>query len=269
MGEVDALGIGYNRVRENWIDYPEGKKEQDIRAGLFPEGVMKHPAKANLFMIYDLIKYQSEEGDVLLDPFGGTGTILVAGRMGRHVILTEIEEGYHELQKEAAKKLGVEDMVTLLHGNCRLLLPIPCNHIITSPPYAAIMKKGKKESWGGDITGSLYDVTEEEFQRYSCTKGNVGQENKFMYNQVMEQVYKKCYDSLVEGGTMSIILKDYISDGKRVYLSDWLIRACLRLGFQVKLWEKRLAGGSPFVKIRRARGEPTVDDEDIVIFEKV
>ena len=35
---------------------------------------------------------------------------------------------------------GVESQYTLINAPCQLVLPVPCDHIIFSPPYAAIMK---------------------------------------------------------------------------------------------------------------------------------
>lgn len=275
------LGEGYDTVHlesAQWtgeaILYPEGKIEQDFRRRMFPEDVFTahHPAKANIFMVEDLIRCISDEGDTLLDPMGGTGTMIIAATMGRRVIIFDIEDVYHDIQKRSAEKMGVSDKVICIHGNASKILPIPCDHVIFSPPYADIMKKSEKKresgDWGGDITGSLYGATTDEFGTYSRTKGNVGLLNRFMYSQIMEQVYAKLFASVKPGGTVTSIVKDFISGGKRFFISEQVIRQGLRAGFELDEWNKKWAGGSPFVKIRRARGQVTVDDEDMITFRK-
>ena len=275
------LGQGFETVHlksAQWegdaILYPEGKKEQDFRRRMFPEEVFTahHPAKANIFMVEDIIKSVSDEGETLLDPMGGTGTMIIAATMGRRVIIFDIEDVYHEIQVKAAEKMNVTDKVICILGNAEKVLPIPCNHVIFSPPYADIMKKSasKTESgdWKGDITGDLYGATTEEFGTYSRTKGNVGLLNKFMYSQVMERIYAKLYASVSPGGTVTSIVKDFIMGGQRVFISEQVIRQGLRVGLEVDSWNKKWAGGSPFVKIRRAQGKITVDDEDIITFKR-
>ncbi len=128
----------FNRTEEGWITFPTDRKER--KSMFFPEAVMAHPAKMNFHLQQSIIEYVTQPGDTLMDIFGGTGTMMIAALQGYRVILIEIEDGYHKLQIEAKENLEIQspgcgDLVTLLHGDNRLILPIPCNHIITSPPY--------------------------------------------------------------------------------------------------------------------------------------
>ena len=152
-----------------------------------------------------------------------------------------------------------------LHGNCKLLLPISCNHIVFSPPYGQAFKPSKKLT---GIVADKYRVSEEEFIRYAQTTGNVGVHNTFLYNQDMEKVYKLCYQSLPVGGTMTIVIKDIIEGGKRTYFSKWIDRVCKQIGFKEFAWFKTLQLGGPWQDMRRSKGEVTVDDEDTIIYIK-
>jgi len=98
--------------------------------------------------------------------------------------------------------------------------------------------------------------------------GNVGNLNEFMHNQTMEKVYRLLYESIRPGGSMTVILKDFISGGKRVLLSERCKKQCRIAGFE--LWEhyKRSSMGGMFVNINRSKGLPTIDDEDIIMFRK-
>ncbi len=268
---MTEFAAAYPRTPEGWIDFPEGYNEQSLRRIYFPDEVFSggHPAKANMFMMLELIGYLTKEGDTILDPMAGTGSILLAAKFGRRVIAIDIESGYHALQKLATQLMEIEDRVVLLHGNCKDFLPIPVDHIIFSPPYGPIMKKTKKgDDWGGDITGDLYGTTVDEFGTYSSTPGNVGLENEFMYHQQMEKIYSRLYDCIPAGGTMTVITKDHMKKGKRIYLTERMKRFCFKVGFHQLEHHKRVATGSAFVKIYRGMGLEVVDDEDIVLFGK-
>jgi DNA modification methylase len=60
------------------------------------------------------IRLFTEEGDVVLDPFAGSGTTAVAAiRLGRHFVGIEVEGRYHKVALErverelAAQKVGL------------------------------------------------------------------------------------------------------------------------------------------------------------------
>jgi len=255
----------YGRDEHGWILFPDDVK---WRKELFPPEVMKHLAKMHLYLEWELIKYVSEPGDVLLDPMSGTGTIMLAATMGRTVVCVEIEEPYHNIQRLVLAHLQSQfDMspVTLLHGNCKLLLPIPCNHIIFSPPYGSAFKPANEIS---DFVKDKYRVEQDEYQTYAMTTGNVGLHSTFIYNMEMEKVYNLCYKSLPRGGTMSTVTKDITENGKRIFITKWTTRVCTKAGFVLQDWFKHKIGGGPYQDMRRSQGLETIDDEDIMIFIK-
>lgn len=57
-----------------------------------------HPTQMNPYLVEWPIRCSSSEGDVILDPFAGSGTTLVAAKsLGRKAIGIEIEEKYCEI----------------------------------------------------------------------------------------------------------------------------------------------------------------------------
>lgn len=262
---------GFSRDENNWILFGKDKKER--QSLFFPEEVMKHPAKMNFHLQQAIIEYVANEGDVLLDPFGGTGTLMIAALQGYKVILIEIEDGYHKLQLQAKEELnrqvpGAGDLVILIHYDNRLILPIPCNHIITSPPYAGAMdiRKVRKQKEGKD---DFLVEADRQMVEYSKSPRNISKLNQFLYNMEMEKVYKLCYCSLPVRGTMTTVIKDRISEGERVYLSKWADKVCKAVGFELELWEKWKTPGYHFTNVRRAKGEEVVDDEDCMIYRRI
>lgn len=260
---------GFNRNKDGWILFP--RDVQDRKSLFFPEEVMKHPAKMNFHLQQSIIEYVAKQGDTLLDPMSGTGTLMIAALQSMRVILMDIEDGYHRLQLEARANLdrevpGAGQLVILLHGDCRFLLPIPCNHIIFSPPYAQamhIMQIRKSKGEDDDLVKMDRQMVE-----YTKSPRNLSRLNVFLYNQAMEKVYKLCYESLFPGGTLTIVIKDRIEKGKRVFLSKWVDKVCKAIGFELDSWHKWKAPGSRFTSDRRAKGLETVDDEDVIIYRK-
>jgi DNA modification methylase len=67
---------------------------------------LTHPTEKPVMLLRQLIEASSLHGDVVLDPFLGSGSTVVAARTeGRRAVGIEIEERYCEI---AAKRLAQE-----------------------------------------------------------------------------------------------------------------------------------------------------------------
>ena len=256
----------YDRTAEDWIVFPA---DAELRKTWFVPEVMEHPAKANLYMILELINWASKPGETIMDITAGTGSIMLAAITGRHVVCIEIEEDYCKLMEASISKMSssLVGRVTVLHGDCRKFLPLPADHIIFSPPYANILHKDYKATGAGSSdVGAIAHF--KALPAYSQTPGNLTLLNRFLYNQEMERIYSLCYQSLPAGGTLSIILKDYTEKGKRVYLTDWMVKCCVRAGFSIKAIFKRYSPGTGYLQLWKSKGLSVVEDEDIAIMEK-
>ena len=258
----------YGRNEQGWILFP---RDAEYRKEMFPPEVNQHQAKANVFLIQSCIEYVSESGQLLLDPFGGTGTLMVGALINRDIMLIEISPEYHRIQQVALDRLeeiapGVRDHVTLTNAPLQRILPIPnlVDHIIFSPPYAAIMK-----SKGTDKL--TVEKTDYKMAEYTFTSPlNLGLMNDWMWSQKMEDVYDKCFKTLKPGGSMTVVVKDHMEKRQRVGLSQAAVDACIRVGFtqEPTEWFKWLAPGSVYTHIYRAIGWEVVDDEDIIVLRK-
>jgi DNA modification methylase len=89
--------------------YPPRRKGRDakevavLQAARNDEG---HPAPFPEELIYRLIKFYSYKNNVILDPFGGTGTVAtVAARTGRHYVHLDLSQKYCSI---AAERVAAE-----------------------------------------------------------------------------------------------------------------------------------------------------------------
>jgi len=94
-----ARQLIYNDRRAN----PKGKIPDDVWdfprvCGTFKERIGNHPCQMPERLLERIIKASSNEGDLVLDPFGGTGTTaFVAKQLKRHYITMDISETYFEV----------------------------------------------------------------------------------------------------------------------------------------------------------------------------
>jgi DNA modification methylase len=89
---VNIFGLGdTGRYRTNVWDYPG---VNSFRAGRLEELAL-HPTVKCVALVADAIKDCSRRGDIVLDPFGGSGTTLIAAqKSGRRAHLIEYDPAY-------------------------------------------------------------------------------------------------------------------------------------------------------------------------------
>ncbi len=94
-----ARQLVYNDRRAN----PQGKVPDDVWefsrvCGTFKERIGEHPCQMPEALLERIIKASSSSNDIVLDPFGGTGTTAaVAKRLKRQYITIEASENYYEV----------------------------------------------------------------------------------------------------------------------------------------------------------------------------
>lgn len=248
------------------------------RRELFVPESFEHPARAQLFMIEALVEYLSEPGDMVADPFGGSGTLFVGLPMGRDVTLIELTKEYVDLctknMNYICTQFGESPTPTgvVMGGPNQELLPalIDVQAFIFSPPYAGAL------STSSGVLGNVGAQTTERLEVYMDTSQvqgnlspfNLGGFNNFMFNQEMKKVYKLCLDALRPGGFTACIIKDRISKGVKDELGYRAFQDMLAMGYEAYDWQRLYMAGSHYTKWHRAQGTKTIDEEHIIIMRK-
>ncbi len=94
-----ARQLVYNDKRAN----PKGKVPDDVWqfsrvCGTFKERFKNHPCQMPELLLERIIQVSSNTDDLVLDPFGGTGTTAaVAKKLARHYITMDVSEEYYNL----------------------------------------------------------------------------------------------------------------------------------------------------------------------------
>ena len=102
-----------------------------------------HPAKANCYLLYYLIKKFTMEGDTVLDPMAGTSsTGIIGSLLGRNTICVDIEQKFVDLSRKNVSFLERSERkkgeVKVIQGDARKLSNLlkEADAVLTSPPYS-------------------------------------------------------------------------------------------------------------------------------------
>lgn len=105
-----------------WVGYPErynpgGKIPENIweyeipKQGQWGPKMSVHPSPFPLGLVERILRVATDEGDVVLDPFAGVGTVLaVAEQMGRNAIGFEVNEEYINVYEEFVRDKAKENL---------------------------------------------------------------------------------------------------------------------------------------------------------------
>ncbi|MBI1383514.1 MAG: site-specific DNA-methyltransferase [Rhizobiales bacterium] len=143
----DAMKAGNDdlQMRSDWL-FPICSGAERLKSG---DGRKAHPTQKPEALLYRLILATSNPGDVVLDPFFGTGTTgAVARRLGRRWIGIERDQGY-----ATAAERRIAALRTL---PASLLEPAPSRRTDPRVPFGTIVELGIIEPGA-----TLYDPTGE------------------------------------------------------------------------------------------------------------
>ena len=256
---------------EGWVIYPSDVQYRKVY--FIPES-FQHPAKMVCFMLEDIVDYVSEPGETILDPMAGTGTLMLAALKGRKVVLLEDSSLYHMFQQMSADlfaQRGVSPAhITCLHGPCQDYLPMPCDHVIFSPPYSSVLKFKVRHESTAALGGSTYtEGGAQYFDEYLGESAkNLGRFQPFQYNMEMSRIYGLLLKSVRPGGTMTVVVQDVMRGGEREPITDWVMRTCVKQGWVLKDWFDRYTTGTGYKKSMKAKGFKVVENESIIILER-
>lgn len=201
----DLTGREWIKFTKSWILFnalPSDLKEEREVLGAIGKD---HPATFSPTMISEFIKFFTKKNQVVLDPFVGIGTTLVAcDRTDRRGIGIELIDKYAEMAK---KRTDQKVIVGDARDIDKFQIPV-IDYSITSPPYWNVLNRS---------TGSFKKTRKAQglSTKYSDEKkdlGNIDEYDKFL--NTMFDIYEKIYKVLKPGGYITIIVKNVKQNGK-------------------------------------------------------
>ncbi len=190
--------------RNVWDDVssPRRKKHTDHGA-TFPEKLA-----ARLIMMY------TREGDLVLDPFLGTGTTLEACvRTGRNGIGIELNEKFCGTARKTIKTEADGPEIELVNDDCRNLVCHVTDGsvqlMVTSPPYADFIRKSVEDRSKTHKRSRIAIDNNSRVKRYSDDPRDFGNLPYGRFLRELGGLMAKLYTATKPGGYNAWIVKDY------------------------------------------------------------
>lgn len=205
-----------------------------------------HPATFPISMASKLITLFSHEGELVIDPFSGAGTTLLAAQdLNRNAVGFDINKKYCEVAETRISQLSFEDAEQhVVNADARevsqYIEPNTVKLVITSPPYANLLnRKRKNKSRRGDKRkNNQYDKVEQ----YSQNKNDLGILSKEDYEIEIENIFSNIKLLLTEKAHVIINITDAWIEGHREPLHISVIKAMQNAGYEFRntiIWDRR------------------------------
>ncbi len=205
-----------------------------------------HPAVFPIALPTRCINLFSHQGELVLDPFVGSGTTLVAAQdLGRNAIGFDLKREYVDIankrveaeQKETARQIAVCDDAQnipdyLEEGTVTL--------VVTSPPYANLLnRKRHNKSKRGNLRKDEHYLT---VQQYSADPRDLGTMDVKIYSETVGRIFGGIRPLLKTRGHCVINVSDYWWENERVPAHLYVIEALQRAGYELRntiVWDRR------------------------------
>jgi len=195
---------------------------------------LKHPAP---FMVKDIIKLVSfftKKKQIVLDPFNGTGTTLLACcRTGRKGIGIDLNKTYNDLAKKRLKDQPNNKDQKIIFGNSLNKIKNidgEINYCVTSPPYHNILRN--KGNGIREVKDNYRKGARTGVEYYSENKNDLGNQKSYQkFLDLFEKIMKEVFFKLKNRSYTSIIISDFTVNKKEKNVQGDVVNLMLNIGF--------------------------------------
>ncbi|MEW6417540.1 MAG: DNA methyltransferase [Nitrospirota bacterium] len=205
-----------------------------------------HPATFPISLAKKVIELFSHQGELVLDPFVGSGTTLVAARdCGRNAIGFDLKKEYIDLCKQRLSQntlFGDTKQIAILddaHNIPAYLEKGAVTLIFTSPPYANLLNRPRKnKSRRGN------ERKNEQFlkiEQYSQDHRDLGTMNLTKYTEEMGNIYERLLPFLKPKGHCVINVPDMWWENERITIHIALVEELRKRGYELRniiIWDR-------------------------------
>jgi len=195
---------------------------------------LKHPAP---FMVKDIIKLVSfftKKKQIVLDPFNGTGTTLLACcRTGRKGIGIDLNKNYNDLAKKRLKNQpNYKDQKIIFGNSLNKIKNIEgeINYCVTSPPYHNILRN--KGNGIRDVKDNYRKGARTGVEYYSENKNDLGNQKSYQnFLDLFEKIMSEVFLKLKNRSYTSIIISDFTVNKKEKNVQGDVVNLMQNIGF--------------------------------------
>ena len=195
----------------------------------------QHPAPFLIKDIQKLISLFTKKNMVVLDPFNGLGTTLIAcALLKRQGIGIDLNKKYCGLAQNRLKDLNIIKNQKVICGDAIeeiKKIKRPIDYCVTSPPYHNILRnngQGLRKQKAGTRNGARTTL-----EYYSEDKRDLGNQKTYhdflyLFGNIMQSVYEKLRNKKY----VSIIISDFTVDKKEQCVQGDIIQVVKKAGFE-------------------------------------
>jgi DNA modification methylase len=220
-----------------WQFYYEGRDIRDKNL---------HPATFPIALAKRCVELFTHKGELVIDPFVGSGTVLIAARdLDRNALGFDLKEEYVELSESrlSQQKLLSHTKQMAIWDDARNIPDYLDKETvalsITSPPYANLLnRKRKNKSRRGD------DRRNEQFmkvEQYSQDPRDLGTYDILEYKKALTEIYSEMLPLIKIKGHNVINVPDFWWNNTRIPLHVYVIEAVEDAGFELRniiIWDR-------------------------------
>lgn len=206
-----------------------------------------HPAMYPIALPAHFIKLLTHEGELVLDPFVGAGsTLLAAQDLGRNAVGFDLQQKYVDLsisRLSQSRLTGTSKQIAIAddaHNIPKYLKKDSIALSITSPPYPQFLThKRKNKSIRGDLRGNNHYNT---VQQYSDDPRDLGLMKHENYAKALTEIYRGILPLMKPKAHCIVNINDLWQDNKRYSTHTYVINALTKAGFEFRntfIWDKR------------------------------
>ena len=206
-----------------------------------------HPAVFPIGLPARCIELFTHRGELVLDPFVGIGTTLVAVRdLERNAVGFDLSKEYINFTK---KRLSQSNLFpkTKQIAICDDAINIPSylnenivSLSVTSPPYANMLNRPRaNKSLRGDLRNNQHY---KKIQQYSKNPRDLGTMKPKKFAEAMGEIYEKLLPLHKPGAHCVINITDLWWENKRIPLHLYIVEALEKAGYELRntiIWDRR------------------------------
>ena len=203
-----------------------------------------HPATFPISLAKYVIELFTHKGELVVDPFVGSGTTLVAARdLDRNAVGFDLQKKYIDLcgKRLANERLFVTSQQVAIQDDARNI-PLyfedeSISLIFTSPPYANLLNRERKNKSRRNRKNEQYGRVEQ----YSQDPRDLGTMDLEKYTEAMGDIFEQILPLLKPKAHCVINVSDMWWENKRITIHVSLINELRKRGYELRniiIWDK-------------------------------
>lgn len=206
-----------------------------------------HPAVFPIAMAKRVIEQFTHRGELVLDPFAGSGTTLLAAQdLDRNAVGFDLKQEYVDLSNSRVSE-PPEDCHCRQLAFCgdarniaKHIAPGTVKLVFTSPPYANMLNRERKnKSRRGDIRENEQFGKVEQYSQDPRDLGTLSAED---FEKAISEIFRSMLPVFQEKAHILLNITDAWIEGKRVPLHINIINAMRDAGYEFRntiIWDRR------------------------------